>query len=131
MKKWTVLPCVLLLAAMAAAQPSAPVPAGTALMVRLETTLATFSNKAGDPFHARLTQAVMLNGKTLIPDGGMVEGRVTKVDEPRRIAGKPTIGILPEALILPTGERFFLDATLVDTDIRGTDVNQEGEFKGF
>jgi hypothetical protein len=24
----------------------------------------------------------------------------------------------------------FLDATLVDTDIRGTDVNQEGEFKG-
>ena len=33
-------------------------------------------------------------------------------------------------IIAPTGERFFLDATLVDTDIRGTDVNQEGEFKG-
>src|SRR6202035_3692559 len=59
------------------------------------------------------------------------EGRVTKVAEPRRISGKPTIGILPEALILPTGERFFLDATLVDTSIgEGTDVNQEGEFKG-
>jgi hypothetical protein len=52
------------------------------------------------------------------------------VAEPRRIAGKPTIGILPEALILPTGERFFLDATLVDTNIPDTDVNQEGEFKG-
>jgi len=61
----------------------------------------------------------------------MVEGRVTKVAEPRRISGKPTIGILPEALILPTGERFFLDATLVDTNAgRDTDVNQEGEFKG-
>ncbi|MFZ0418338.1 MAG: hypothetical protein WAM04_09540 [Candidatus Sulfotelmatobacter sp.] len=135
MKKWTVLPCTLLLACsylttMAAAQASAPVPAGTALMVKLETTLATFSNKAGDPFQARLTQAVVLDGKTVIPAGAMVEGRVTKVAEPRRISGKPTIGILAEALVLPTGERLFLDATLVDTDIRGTDVNQEGEFKG-
>ncbi|MFZ1053384.1 MAG: hypothetical protein WAN41_22080, partial [Candidatus Sulfotelmatobacter sp.] len=131
MKKWTVLPCILLLAAMAAAQASDPVPAGTALMVKLETTLATFSNKAGDPFQARLTQPVVLNGKTLIPTGTMVEGRVTKVAEPRRISGKPTIGILPEALVLPTGERLFLDASLVDTNIgSGTDVNQEGEFKG-
>lgn len=136
MKKWTVLACMLLLACscvttIAEAQAGSPVPAGTALMVRLETTLATFSNKAGDPFRARLTQAVVLSGKTLIPAGAMIEGRVTKVSEPRRISGKPTIGILPEALILPTGERFFLDATLVDTNAgRDTDVNQEGEFKG-
>jgi hypothetical protein len=121
---------MLLLAAMAVAQASGPVPAGTALMVKLETTLATFSNKAGDPFQARLTQPVVLNSKTLIPAGTMVEGRVTRVLEPRRITGKPTIGILPEALVLPTGERLFLDATLVDTNIPGTDVNQEGEFKG-
>ncbi|HEV3305434.1 MAG TPA: hypothetical protein VGZ91_03260 [Candidatus Sulfotelmatobacter sp.] len=134
MKK-AVLSCILLatclcLNTIAAAQAAAPVPAGTALMVKLETTLATFSNKAGDPFQARLAQAVLVDGKTVIPAGAMVEGRVTKVAEPRRISGKPTIAILPEALILPTGERFFLDATLVDTDIQGTDVNQEGEFKG-
>jgi len=116
---------------MAAAQTSSPVPAGTALMVKLETTLATFSNKAGDPFRGTLTQAVMLEGKTVIPAGATVEGRVTKVSEPRRIAGKPTIGIMPEALILPTGERLFLDATLVDTNVgAGTDVDQEGQFKG-
>jgi len=136
MKKWTVLTCIFLLACscmstMAAAQTSSPVPAGTALMVKLETTLATFSNKAGDPFQGRLTEAIVLNGKTVIPAGAVVEGRVTRVSEPRRISGKPTIGILPEAIILPTGERFFLDATLVDTNAgRDTDVNQEGEFKG-
>jgi hypothetical protein len=131
MRKWMVLPCSLLLAAMAAAQAVSPVPAGTALMVKLETTLATFSNKAGDPFRGSLTQAVVLDGKTVIPAGAVVEGRVTKVAEPRRIAGKPVIGILPEALILPSGERLFLDATLVDTNVgNGTDVNQEGEFKG-
>lgn len=134
MKKWTVLTCILLLACtctMTVAQTSSPIPAGTALMARLETTLATFSNKPGDPFHARLTQDVVLNGRTVIPAGTTIEGRVTRVSEPRRISGKPTIGILPETLILPTGERFFLDATLVDTNAgRDTDVNQEGEFKG-
>ena len=130
-KNWLVLPCIFLVGAMVAAQTIAPVPAGTALMVKLETTLATFSNKAGDPFRGQLTQAVVLNGRTVIPAGATIEGRVTKVAEPRRISGKPTIGILPEALILPNGERFFLDATLVDTNIgEGTDVNQEGEFKG-
>jgi hypothetical protein len=99
-------------------------------MVRLDTTLATFSNRVGDPFQAKITQAVIVNGATLIPVGATVEGRVTKVSEPRRISGKPTIGILPEAVILPTGERYFLDATLIDTSIKGTDVNGEGQFKG-
>jgi hypothetical protein len=135
MKKSIVL-CFLLvtytyLSTLAVAQSGAPVPAGTALMVKLETTLATFSNKPGDPFQARLSQPVVLDGRTVIPAGAVVEGRVTKVAEPRRISGKPTIGIAPATLILPGGERLSLDATLVDTDIRGTDVNQEGEFKGF
>jgi hypothetical protein len=127
--KWMLFPC-LLLASMLAAQTSSPVPAGTALMVRLDTTLATFSNRVGDPFQGRVSQAVIINGNTLIPVGTTVEGRVTKVSEPRRISGKPTIGLLPEAVILPTGERYFLDATLVDTNIQGSDVNQEGQFKG-
>ena len=130
MRKWMIAPGMLLLAAMLAAQTSAPVPAGTTLMVRLDTTLATFSNKPGDPFQGKVTQPVVVGGKTVIPVGATIEGRVTKVAEPRRISGKPTIGILPEAVILPTGERYFLDATLVDTNIHGTDVNSEGQFKG-
>ena len=108
-----------------------PVPAGTALMVRLDTTLATFSNRVGDPFQGKISQPVVVNGATVIPAGSTVEGRVTKVSEPRRISGRPTIGLLPEAVILPGGERYFLDATLTDTNIRGTDVNQEGQFKGL
>jgi hypothetical protein len=129
MKKWTLLPCMLL-ASMLAAQTSGPVPAGTALIVRLDTTLATFSNRAGDPFRSSLTQPVVVNGQTALPAGTVIEGRVTKISEPRRISGKPTIGILPEAVILPTGERYYLDATLTDTNIHGSDVNSEGQFKG-
>lgn len=128
MKKAMLGWCMVLAAAAASAQ--TPVPAGTALMVRLETTLATFSNKAGDPFHAQLTKDVVVDGRTVIPAGAMLEGRVTRIAEPRRISGKPTIGILPETLVLASGERLYVDATLVDTNIPGTDVNNEGEFKG-
>lgn len=131
MKKRTVLSSILLLAAMATAQTSSPVPAGTALMVKLETTLATFSNKPGDPFQGQLIHPVMLDGRTVIPAGTKIEGRVAKVAEPRRIAGRPTIKIVPETLVLAGGERLPLDATLVDTNAgRDTDVNREGEFKG-
>jgi hypothetical protein len=129
MKKWMLLPCTLLAASLAA-QTGSAVPAGTALMVRLDTTLATFSNRVGDPFHGSITQPVVVNGQTVIPTGAVVEGRVTKISEPRRISGKPTIGILPEAVVFPTGERYYLDATLTDTNIPGTDVSREGQFKG-
>jgi hypothetical protein len=138
MKNFALLASGLLLASMATAQTNAPaaepagapVPAGTVLMVRLETTLATFSNRPGDPFRGSINQPVVVHGQTLIPAGAEVEGRVTKVSEPRRISGRPTIGILPEAVIFPNGQRYYLDATLTDTNIPGTDVNGEGQFKG-
>jgi hypothetical protein len=129
MKKLVVLTSVLLATAMCLAQTS--LPAGTAINMKLDTTLATFSSKAGDPFSARVTEPVVLDGKTVVPIGATIEGRVTKTTEPRRIAGKPSIAIFPENLVLPNGDRFTLNATLVDTNIRrGTDVDTEGKFKG-
>jgi len=131
MRKLLVVIAGMAMAVAAAAQTNVSLPAGTALKVKLENTLATFSSKSGDPFSARLIEPVVINGKTLVPVGATVQGRVTKVDEPRRIAGKPTIGIFPETLVLPNGERYMLNAALVDTDRRGgTDVNTEGQFKG-
>jgi hypothetical protein len=128
MKRLMLLLSVLTVAAWA--QTPVALPAGTALTVKLETTL-TSSSKAGDPFSGRVVHDVQLNGKTVIPVGTTVQGRVLKATDPRRIAGKPTIAILPEAVILPNGERYVLNATLVDTSVHGrTDVNQEGQFKG-
>ena len=109
----------------------AALPPGTAVKMKLETTLATFSSRAGDPFSARVTEPVMMDGKTVIPIGTTVEGRVTRANEPRRVAGKPTIAIFPEKLVLPNGDQLLLNASLVDTNRGGgTDVNQEGQFKG-
>jgi hypothetical protein len=131
MKRYVVLLSTILLVAAAVAQTNLSLPAGTAMKVKLEKTLSTSSSQSGDPFSGRVTEAVVLDGKTLIPIGATVQGRVTKVDEPRRIAGKPTIGIFPETVVLPNGERYMLNAALVDTTLgHGTDVNEEGQFKG-
>jgi len=130
MKKVVGMLGTILLSLAAMAQNNA-VPVGTPLRVKLETTLSTFSSKAGDPFSGKVMDPVVVGGKIMIPAGASVEGRVTLVREPRRIAGKPTIGLFPETLVLPGGGRFMLNAPVVDTNLgRGTDVNQEGQFKG-
>ena len=121
---------VLLLAASAWAQTATSVPEGTPLKVKLQTTISTFSSRVGDPFQGKTVDPVVIDGKTLIPAGSTIEGRVTKLSEPRRIKGKPSIGILPEHVVLPDGQRIMLNAVLVDTNIPGTDVNEEGLFKG-
>src|ERR1700690_889063 len=122
---------VVVLAGCAVAHNNISLPAGTTVKVKLDNALTTFSSKSGDPFSARVTEAVMLDGKTVLPIGATVEGRVTQATEPRRIAGKPTIAIFPETVVLPNGEHYMLNATLVDTSLRnGTDVNNEGQFKG-
>jgi hypothetical protein len=131
MKKIAAWLSVMVLAAAAGAQTNLSLPAGTPLKVKLENTLSTFTSKEGDAFSGKVTDAVMLDGKTAIPAGATVQGRVTKVSEPRRIAGKATIGLFPETVILPGGERYMLNAAVVDTSLRnGTDVNTEGQFKG-
>jgi hypothetical protein len=130
MRKWIGVFGTLLLTGAMWAQTTATVPEGTALRVKLETTISTFSSKVGDPFQGKISEAVVVDGKTMIPAGATVEGRVTKLSEPRRVQGKPTIALFPEHVIMPDGQRYMLNAVLVDTDIKGTDVNQEGQFKG-
>jgi hypothetical protein len=130
MKKVAASLAVLLLAAAAWAQNAVSVPEGTPFKVKLQTTISTFSSKVGDSFQGKLIDPIMIDGKTAVPAGATIEGRVTKLREPRRIKGKPTIGIFPEHIVLPDGQRFMLNAVLVDTDIKGADVNEEGQFKG-
>jgi hypothetical protein len=131
MKKFELLLCVMVLSLMAMAQNNISLPTGTSLTVKLENNIATSSNKTGDSFSARVTEAVLLEGKTVVPVGATVQGKVAQVSEPRRISGRPTIGIFPEALVMPDGQKFVLSASLVQTDAgHGTSVSNEGEFKG-
>ena len=130
MRKFALLLC-LTFATYAVAQTNLSLPEGTAVKMRLENAISTFGNKVGDSFSGRVTAPVALAGKTVIPVGSTIEGRVTRLTEPRRIKGKPTIGLFPDTVTLPTGEKYALHAVIVDTNVgKGTSVNEEGEFKG-
>src|SRR5260221_3712505 len=117
--------------ATAPAETNRSLPAGTAMKIKLQNTLATFSSKQGDTFTGRVTEPVAMNGKTVIPVGSTVQGTVERVAEPRRVHGRPTIALFPHTVILPDGARYDLSATVVDTNLHnGSDVNDEGQFKG-
>ncbi|MFZ3211247.1 MAG: hypothetical protein WA188_06995, partial [Terriglobales bacterium] len=122
---------MLLLAAAAMAQQDVSLPAGTGLRMKLETPLSTHKSKVGDVFTGRVTEAVVVNGATLVPVGAAVTGRVTKLSEPRRIAGKPTIALLPDRIVLPNGNEYLITATVVDTARSShTTVDDEGRIHG-
>ena len=106
-------------------------PVGTTVRMKLETALSTITNKAGDTFAGRVTEAVTLDGQTIVPVGASVEGKVLRVDDPRRIKGVPSIDMRPETITMPDGQRYALAASIVDTsDTRHLDVNDEGRIKG-
>jgi hypothetical protein len=54
------------------------VPPGTVLTVRLTQELASKTSNAGDAFTATVSEAVMVDGKPLIPEGSTVSGKVTE-----------------------------------------------------
>ena len=122
---------MMMLAAAAGAQQGTSLPAGTSMRMQLETPLSTHKSKVGDVFNGRLTEAVMVNGQTMVPAGASVTGRVLKVSEPRRIAGTPSIALLPDRIVMPDGNQFLITATVVDTSKGShTKVDDEGRIHG-
>jgi hypothetical protein len=63
------------------------VPAGTAIHVRLNQSLATNQNDSGEPFAATVTSPVMVNGKEVIPAGARAEGIVVTSKPSGRLKG--------------------------------------------
>jgi hypothetical protein len=63
--------------------PEAPamvtVPKGTAINATVGQTLATDKNKVGDTFAGTLSAPIQVEGKTVIPKGAKVTGRIVKV----------------------------------------------------
>lgn len=110
---------------------AAALPVGTAVKMKLERAISTRTNKPGDRFSGRVTEGVKLNGRIIIPVGASLEGRIARAQDRRRIRGTPTIDLRPDTIIMPSGDRYTLNAVVVDTSARpDVDVNDEGKLKG-
>ena len=110
---------------------SATLPVGTTVRMKLETMLSTMTTKRNDEFAGRVTEAVTVDGRTIIPVGASVTGHVMNSEEPRRIHGAPTLDLRPEMVTMPNGDRFVMVAYVVDTsDPKNLHVDEEGRIKG-
>lgn len=64
------------------------VPAGTEIQVRLNQTLDTARNRAGDTFSAVLNSPVVANGTVIIPKGTPFRGHLTAAKPSGRLRGR-------------------------------------------
>lgn len=74
------------------------VPEGTAIEVTLDQSLASNQSRSGDEFAATVSQAVVVNGKTVIPKGASVHGRVVEARESGRLKGVALLRLTLEAV---------------------------------
>ena len=81
-------------AASTAPAPRAPstnmvtLPQGTPLTVRLNNELGTKHSRVGDAFTAVVAQSVTADGRTAIPAGSTVNGRVILSEQPGKASGR-------------------------------------------
>jgi hypothetical protein len=100
---------------------------GTLLKARVRRELSTTTTMEGAAFSAELTEAVMKDGRVILPVGAVLDGKVTQVRSGRRISGAAMMHLEPKSVTLPDGTQYILHAQLIDTSAdRNTRVGTEG-----
>jgi len=94
------LPLILLIFIAAAAVPShsradgaVTVPAGTAILVKMQSAVVTGEASKGDSFTAILEKSVVVNGETVFARGTRVHGQVIVSVDVGNISGRPAMAL--------------------------------------
>jgi hypothetical protein len=97
------------------APPRSPVviPNGTPLHVRVDASIDTRRNRAGDPFTATLSQPIEVEGRTVVPAGTEFSGHVTMAGASGRLKGRAALGLKLDAFRL-NGREYPIQTTSVD-----------------
>lgn len=103
------------------------IPAGTPLIVALQTRLRTDANKAGDAFRTNLTEAITVNNITVLPAGTEVRGQLTLVEEPHRTTGKAQMTLALQDVIDPSGDLRSVSAVPMVLVAEGDKISDEAK----
>ena len=106
-------PVASALASAPAPRPGLAIPGGAALHVRLDETLDTRRNHAGDGFSATLSQPVLVDGQVAVPAGTRFAGHVTAAGASGRMKGRARIGLTLDSFHL-AGKEYRVKTTSVD-----------------
>ncbi len=93
-----------------------PIPAGSSLRVRLETTLTDKTNKSGDTFTGVVTEPIVVDGKEIVSKFSTINGHVAFVKPSGRIRGKAQMRVVVDKLTTPEDVVYPLSGTLEDTE---------------
>ncbi|HJQ99836.1 MAG TPA: hypothetical protein VJ826_16090 [Candidatus Polarisedimenticolaceae bacterium] len=104
------------------APPPAPAPAkpepivktlapGTELQVTLETPVSSKTSQVGDAVTARVSQPLVIDGMTAIPEGASVAGTITEAVPVKKIGGAASVGVRFDAIQLH-GETVVINASI-------------------
>jgi len=77
---------------------SVTVPGHTPIHVTLDQAVTSNHNRPGDPFRATVSQAVVVDGKTVIPQGARVAGLVVDAKRSGRLAGRARLQLALETV---------------------------------
>jgi len=87
----------------AAAKPAPPpkilVPVGTQLHVVLKEGISASKSEPGTVFSASLAEPVVVNGKTVLPQGSAVAGRVVDAKESGRVKGRASLSLVLTSVV--------------------------------
>jgi len=75
-------------------------PEGTVLTVRLNETVSSKKNSAGDRFTATVAEPVEMDGKVVIPKGASVTGTVTDAKSLGKIKGSATLRLVLDSVTI-------------------------------
>ncbi|MEW5701823.1 MAG: hypothetical protein AB1792_06300 [Candidatus Zixiibacteriota bacterium] len=109
---------------------TASVPAGTAISVELVTPLRTDSNQVGDLFTARVAEAIIVEGATVVPAGSEMRGRLTEVEEPHRTKGKARMTLQIESIVDASGTAHSITASPIVLEGEGDKISDEAKVGG-
>jgi hypothetical protein len=98
-------------------------PAGTMLVVRLNSTVGSASSSAGDPVTATLTDPVVVDGTEVIATGSVASGEVASVRSSGKVKGRGSIAIVFRSLSIAGGD----EVSPIDARVSRTAPGAQGK----
>ncbi len=89
---------------------------GTPIVVRLDQTISTRNNRAGQTFSGVLAEPIVVNGFVAAERGAKVEGRITRAEGSSRIRGLARLSVVLTALNASGGQHLSLNSYPVEVE---------------
>jgi hypothetical protein len=125
-----VLLLILLAPSISQASPEAVLPEGTRLILQLNESLSTKTNREGYSFTAVVTKPVSLGDRMIVPKGAVVNCTISRIVRPGRFEGKALMNIRFQSIDIPGRRQLEIIATLVKVESQGKiGVHSEGSME--